>query len=239
MIIINNLINVSNNDGILTVSSREVSKSFNKQHGHILRDIDILIENMGSIQNWSGYFIPSEYQDQQMKNRKEYLLTKDGFSLLVMGFTGSKALDWKLRYIEAFNKMEESLNNKKDHDLEFLKELNKTLKSLGYIQDRTVRDYMCRQLLEKVGVKAPMLQITNEMQDRDNKFEIVKRFIEETCVIDKNSMVTVSDLYKVFSKWSKEDISITKIALGKNIRKLGLNQGKSDKFRFWENLKVK
>ena len=41
--------------------------------------------------------------------RKEYLLTRDGFSLLVMGFTGEKALSWKLKYIEAFNEMEKEL----------------------------------------------------------------------------------------------------------------------------------
>ena len=40
---------------------------------------------------------------------REYLLTRDGFSLLVMGFTGSKALEWKLKYIQAFNKMEQKL----------------------------------------------------------------------------------------------------------------------------------
>ena len=45
------------------------------------------------------------------KEYTEYLLTRDGFSLLVMGFTGSKALEWKLKYIEAFNKMEEELRN--------------------------------------------------------------------------------------------------------------------------------
>jgi phage regulator Rha-like protein len=43
------------------------------------------------------------------RTQKEYLLTRDGFSLVVMGFTGQKALQWKLKYIEAFNKMEAQL----------------------------------------------------------------------------------------------------------------------------------
>lgn len=54
-----------------------------------------------------NYFIKSSYVHEQNNQRyKEYLLTRDGFSLLVMGFTGKKALEWKLKYIEAFNKME-------------------------------------------------------------------------------------------------------------------------------------
>lgn len=51
-----------------------------------------------------------------MENQnKDYLLTRDGFSLIVMSFTGEKAFNWKIKYIEAFNKMEEMLkdqNNK-------------------------------------------------------------------------------------------------------------------------------
>ena len=43
--------------------------------------------------------------------RKEYQVTRDGFILTVMGFTGSKALDWKMKYIEAFNKMEKELKS--------------------------------------------------------------------------------------------------------------------------------
>lgn len=48
---------------------------------------------------------------------KCYLMTRDGFSLLVMGFTGQKALEWKLRYIEAFNEMENSLIKIKNMDI--------------------------------------------------------------------------------------------------------------------------
>ena len=56
-------------------------------------------------------FIESTYIASNGKTNKEFLITRDGFSLLVMGFTGSKAMNWKLRYIEAFNKMEQQLKN--------------------------------------------------------------------------------------------------------------------------------
>jgi hypothetical protein len=52
-----------------------------------------------------------EYIDTQNKPRPEYILNRDGFTLLAMGFTGAEALEWKLKYIEAFNAMEEKLRN--------------------------------------------------------------------------------------------------------------------------------
>ena len=103
----NELINVLRQDGNLVVSSREVANNFRKNHQHVLRDID---ELKRGVQNWTGLFIPSSYKHEQNKQEyREYLLTRDGFTLLAMGFTGKKALDWKLKYIEAFNEMEQTL----------------------------------------------------------------------------------------------------------------------------------
>lgn len=102
------LINIENKDGQLVVSSREVATNFEKQHKHVLEAIDKLAE--GVAEKSADLLIPNQYQHEQNGQwYKEYLLTRDGFSLLVMGFTGSKALEWKLKYIEAFNAMEQQL----------------------------------------------------------------------------------------------------------------------------------
>ena len=94
------------------VSSREVANNFKKNHKEVLRGIDNQIEVLGGAQNCAGLFIESKYQHPQNKQwYKEYLLTRDGFSFAVMSFTGEKAAKWKLKYIEAFNKMEEKLKN--------------------------------------------------------------------------------------------------------------------------------
>ena len=102
--------------GVALVSSRVVANDFGKRHDHVKRDIENLIENMvdnekevkesDSPRLGNEFFINSTYVSRG-KNCEEYLLTRDGFSLLVMGFTGKEALQWKLKYIEAFNKMEE------------------------------------------------------------------------------------------------------------------------------------
>ena len=77
---------------------------------------------INGISQVSNYFIESTYKDSMNRTKKEYLLTRDGFSLLVMGFTGIKALEWKLKYIKAFNEMEKELkrlyNERKKWEIE-------------------------------------------------------------------------------------------------------------------------
>ena len=96
-------------DGELVVTSRQVAEDFRKEHNDTKKRIRELIRDMGEISH--NYFILSEYKDSLNRTQEEYLLTRDGFSLLVMGFTGSRALEWKLKYIEAFNKMEQAIKN--------------------------------------------------------------------------------------------------------------------------------
>ena len=101
-------------DGELVVTSRQVAEDFGKRHDQVLRDIEVY-KNRISTPQFCGLFIESEYRASNGKMNKEYLLTRDGFSFLVMGFTGAKADEWKLKYIEAFNKMEQAIKNPYAH----------------------------------------------------------------------------------------------------------------------------
>lgn len=94
------------NNGQAVVSSRQIAENFEKRHDSVLRDIRNLIQ---SPQNCGGYFYETTYTDSKGRTYPEYLMNRDGFSLLVMGFTGEKALEWKIKYIEAFNRMEQEL----------------------------------------------------------------------------------------------------------------------------------
>ena len=123
-------------NGVMVADSLQVADSFGKRHSHVLRAIENLITSLsaeeaavndeewmyekviGSTQPKIGlsekYFIPSTYKDSTGRELSHYWLTRDGFSLLVMGFTGPAALHWKLLYIEAFNKMEQALRSNAD-----------------------------------------------------------------------------------------------------------------------------
>ena len=81
-------------DGKLVVSSRRVADDFKKRHSDVIEKIQQLIKAEKSVMSM---FIESSYKAGTGKNYKEYLLTRDGFSLLVMGFNGREALEWKLK----------------------------------------------------------------------------------------------------------------------------------------------
>lgn len=91
-----------------------VADKFGKEHGDVLRSIDILVGKMSENQ-CEGYFADTSIEVKQPNGGVRYsrvvVMNRDGFTLLVMGFTGEKALQFKLEYINAFNKMEETIKN--------------------------------------------------------------------------------------------------------------------------------
>lgn len=95
------------NEEILTTTSRNVAEVFGKEHFNVLRDI----ENLGCSEDFRKLnFEVSEYKvDGNNKTYHEYIMTRDGFTLLVMGYTGEKAMQFKEAYIKAFNEMEKEL----------------------------------------------------------------------------------------------------------------------------------
>ena len=89
-------------------NSRDIAAHFEKRHDHVLRDIDALKEHLPS---FGEMFIETEIPDKYNRQQRAYLMNRDGFALLAMGFTGSRALEWKVKYINAFNSMEKSLKS--------------------------------------------------------------------------------------------------------------------------------
>lgn len=95
-------------DGQPTTTSNEVAQHFGKQHKHVLDKIAALLADL-PIEFAEPNFRLSEFTDSTGRTLPAYRLTRDGFTLLAMGFTGKKALAFKLAYIDAFNRMEAEL----------------------------------------------------------------------------------------------------------------------------------
>ena len=91
-------------------TSLQVAENFEKKNQHVLRDIDALKQD---VSNFGQMFIESNQPDSYGRDRRIYYMNRDGFSLLAMGFTGKKALQFKLKYIDAFNQMEKQLQQQK------------------------------------------------------------------------------------------------------------------------------
>lgn len=100
---------------VAVCDSLQVAEKFGKEHRNVMRDITNLLENTeGACSKLSRpLFLKSSYIHPQNKQRyPKYYMTRDGFTLLAMGFTGQKALEWKLKYINAFNRMESIIREK-------------------------------------------------------------------------------------------------------------------------------
>lgn len=98
------LVTIMKNNAV--VSSLDVAAHFHKRHDRVLQTIE---EQYGDLHEFVEMFYKKSAPDSYGRKQKVYYMNRDGFSLLVMGFTGKKALEWKLKFIAAFNAMEKLL----------------------------------------------------------------------------------------------------------------------------------
>lgn len=92
-----------------------VAQSFGKQHRDVLRKIENILADDWA-QNCAQCFHLTRYKDASGKWNPKYLMNRDGFAFLVMGFTGKKANEWKWKYIDAFNRMESVVTQRRTAD---------------------------------------------------------------------------------------------------------------------------
>ena len=124
---------LSTQNGEPVASSRQIAESFGKDHNHVMRDIKALEKGV-SKNGQTPMFFKTEYtHEQNGQTYPMYLMNRDGFTLLAMGFTGKAALEWKLKYIQAFNAMEKQLSTPQ------MPKLSKEMQALFLLDDRTQR----------------------------------------------------------------------------------------------------
>lgn len=96
---------------IAVCDSLQVAETFEKRHKNVIRKIEQIIEEQPA-QNCARCFKKVFYTDAKGEQRPMYYMNRDGFTFLVMGFTGQKANEWKWKYITAFNRMESIIREK-------------------------------------------------------------------------------------------------------------------------------
>lgn len=171
------------NDQILT-NSLLVAEKFGKEHQHVLRDVRSLMEGMSNLGD-TPMFVESTYINEQ--NGQEYpmfVMNRDGFTLLVMGYTGKKALRFKLDYISAFNSMEKQLREQQQKpltsaemfalqaniNLEYENRISNVEQRLNAIEQE--REENGQRLLEASISNTPLPQLTL----RDQVRQLVNRY---------------------------------------------------------------
>lgn len=120
----NNLVIMKDQQAV--TSSLQVAETFDKNHRDVMKRIrDLTAQNIAV----GKMFIQSTYLNRQGHSQPMYYMNRDGFTLLVVGFTGKKALEFKMQYIEAFNQLE---NEHKQHQID-TEELSPELKMFNQI----------------------------------------------------------------------------------------------------------
>lgn len=184
---------VMRNRQAVTTSLR-VAEVFNKQHKNVLRDIDALKQD---VLNFEPMFIEGSQPDSYGRDRRIYYMNRDGFSLLAMGFTGKKALQFKLKYINAFNKMEDYIKNENSPKIDISDQVLK-LAEINRIQAETTRSQM-------------------ETLDR------LKSYQSKTSNINTNrnyynaDLIRIGDFAKIFS--NRHGVSMSQVRLFRYLRK--------------------
>ena len=102
------LVDISLFEGKASINSLQLANNFGIKHHHMLRDIKVLVRKLPVIFTQSNFGL-SEYTDSTGRSLPVYEITRDAFALLVMGYNSARAIEWKLKYIEAFNSMEQAL----------------------------------------------------------------------------------------------------------------------------------
>lgn len=146
---------MTNEEGMIVVNSRTVAQKYGKEHKDVMKKIRGFIELIPELGERN--FSPSSYLNGQNKQQLEYLMDRQGFSMLVNKFTGNEALKFTYKYTKAFEEMAEELEHMKEqtsaiekilhsHNELSLKEFNKirfsekkTIKTFEYCEESKVR----------------------------------------------------------------------------------------------------
>ncbi|EHB2854309.1 hypothetical protein JYF18_001759 [Campylobacter coli] len=197
-VIINNVeVNLNIKENKVFINSLDLAKVFNKNHRHILQTTKNQPQNDFTESN----FILSTYKDKKGELRPCYNLTRDGFSLLVMGFTGEKAYKWKVEFIKAFNEMEKRLKNLEQEKMQKLA----FHQSLGY------KSQLAQQK-EKYENKIKALQY-----DLENKNELsFKRKLSQKELLELRKILAKDYDIVCFKEW--EYMLFAESVSGKNYK---------------------
>lgn len=111
---------------VVFADTLQIAEHFGKRHKNVLQAIDNLSSEVRARLN----FQPSKYNDSSGKSNKKYLLDRDAFSFIVMGFTGQDADKWKLNYISAFNQMESIIRERNSSEWQLSRQNGKMVRKM-------------------------------------------------------------------------------------------------------------
>lgn len=203
---------VSIQDKKVVTTSLQVAQAFEKKHKHVIEAIETKLQSAEISAHLQKMFSVGEYLDSRNRKQKIYYMNRDGFAFIAFGFTGEKADEFKLAYIEAFNRMEDyliELNRSSTLTTKQWEELAKRVAAKFKVSsiNKKVQPLSVLQILEdeerELGVD--LTEFKNLLsQNVESKSNAVKLFVEERCFVEARQKVKTVELYDEYLKWSVE-----------------------------------
>lgn len=195
-----------------------LAEAFGKQHKHVLEVISSKINSAENSAQYKKMFAEATYTDKSGKQNKMYYLNRDGFTFIAMGFTGKKADEFKLKYIEAFNKMEQivrqELPQTPEEKLELTmqvtsrlnKRVDKAEEHIDFLMNKSEIDstqrYKLKHARDKKAVGVLNGKDSNAYKDKAlsrKTFRSLEREFKETFVISRYEDLRKEDFDRAIS----------------------------------------
>lgn len=199
----------------LRTSSLIIADKFEKLHKNVIRDIRQL-EVPDEFNRLN--FEPVEYEDCKGETRPSYNITRDGFVILVMGFTGAKAMHWKLKFLEAFNRMEAELRFRDATDPTSRGSQNYIYDPFEDVGSDKMNDILslirearlvhgknaAKSIWNRVGLPIFVEPILLSAPDNGDTMD---RFVNQALIVtgDANDKAYSSDLYAAYTTWQQRE----------------------------------
>lgn len=212
-------------------TSLQVAEVFGKNHRDVLEAIQNKISSAENSAQYDSMFAQGEYKDKSGKRNKMYYMNRDGFTFIAFGFTGKKADEFKLKYIDAFNRMEETIKAERIQlpktPMEALKlmfeateETNKKVDRLGNtVQnltdnqrlDATEYAYISKRISRKVYEYIDMHGLALSAPQRSKLYKDINRGINEVTGVKTRSQLRQKDFEKAdefISNWQPSTATV-------------------------------
>lgn len=129
-------------------TSLKIAEYFKKAHRNIVRSIEKLLEELPLDAFNVLNFERVEYKDKKGEVRFMFKLNHDAFAILAMGFTGQKALEWKIKFLHAFREMETQLQERNNR---WIKVIDQIRPSLRPVVEGTEQNLSRAEIAQKIG----------------------------------------------------------------------------------------
>lgn len=205
-------------NGVPVTTSLKIAEVFGKPHNDVLKRIRSAHENYkineGKISHVSFPFVEAAYKDTKGEERPMFYLTEEGFSFVVMGFTGDKAALWKWKYISAFKAMQEKLSKKQQKPMTLAEITLNNCQAIVDLERKAIQhDQDIQDLKSAVSElqhpfnrsNSNLFRLNRQVGDHEERIQTIEAFSEDKGPAEA-IRVLIEDAHARYPEYSYQDL---------------------------------